>query len=49
MKSTAHLAIGKSINIGGLIFSNIHHDGVMKDVTIDIDGKKILDNGVMLI
>jgi leucyl aminopeptidase (aminopeptidase T) len=49
MKGTAHLAIGKNINIGGQIYSNIHHDGVMKDVTIEIDGIKILKNGIMLI
>ncbi|MFW9822544.1 MAG: aminopeptidase [Candidatus Thorarchaeota archaeon] len=45
MIGTAHLAIGKNINIGGQTFSNIHHDGVMKDVSIEIDGKKILKNG----
>ena len=46
---TAHLAIGKNINIGGHTFSNIHHDGVMKDVSIEIDGKKILNNGNILV
>ncbi len=49
VKGTAHLAIGKNINIGGNIYSNIHHDGVMKDVTIEIDGKKIIDTGNVLI
>ena len=49
MIGTAHLAIGKNINIGGQTFSNIHHDGVMKDVTIEIDEKKILKNGSILV
>jgi leucyl aminopeptidase (aminopeptidase T) len=49
MKGTAHLAIGKNINIGGQIYSNIHHDGVMKDVSIEIDGKKILKDGLILV
>ena len=49
MKGTAHLAVGKNINIGGKIFSNIHHDGVMDKVTIEIDDKKIITDGKFLI
>ena len=49
MIGTAHLAIGKNINIGGQTYSNIHHDGVMKSVTIDIDGEKILKDGTIII
>ncbi|MFX1357796.1 MAG: aminopeptidase [Promethearchaeota archaeon] len=49
MIGTAHLAIGKNINIGGQIYSNIHHDGVMKDVTIEIDREKIIENGNILV
>ncbi len=49
MKGTAHLAVGKNINIGGQTYSNIHHDGVMKEVTIEIDGEKILKDGKVLV
>ncbi len=49
MKGTAHLAIGKNINIGGQTYSNIHHDGVMNMVTIEIDGKLIQKEGKFLI
>jgi leucyl aminopeptidase (aminopeptidase T) len=49
MKGTAHLAVGKNINIGGRTYSNIHHDGVMKEVTIEIDGEKILKDGKVLV
>jgi leucyl aminopeptidase (aminopeptidase T) len=46
---TIHLAIGKSINIGGKVMSNIHHDAVINKATLEIDGRKILDNGKCLI
>lgn len=49
MKGTAHLAIGKNINIGGNTYSNIHHDGVMDKVTIEIDGKLVQKVGKFLI
>lgn len=49
MKGTAHLAIGKNINIGGQTFSKIHHDGVMDAVTIQIDGETIQKEGKFLI
>ncbi|MFW9897822.1 MAG: aminopeptidase [Candidatus Thorarchaeota archaeon] len=49
MKGTAHIAIGKNINIGGNTYSNIHHDGVMKNVTIEIDDHEILKDGRILI
>ncbi len=49
MKGTAHLAVGKNINIGGQTYSDIHHDGVMKEVTIEIDGEKILKDGKVLV
>ncbi|MGQ9720758.1 MAG: aminopeptidase [Candidatus Jordarchaeum sp.] len=46
---TIHLAIGKSINIGGKVMSNIHHDAVINKATLEIDGKKVLDRGKCLI
>jgi leucyl aminopeptidase (aminopeptidase T) len=46
---TIHLAIGKSINIGGKIMSNINHDAVINKATLEIDGRKILDNSKCLI
>ena len=49
MIGTAHLAVGKNINIGGQTYSNIHHDGVMDKVTIEIDGKVIIEDGEILV
>ncbi len=46
---TVHLAVGKSINIGGKVMSNIHHDAVINKATLEIDGRKILDKGKCLI
>jgi leucyl aminopeptidase (aminopeptidase T) len=41
--------VGKNINIGGQTYSDIHHDGVMKEVTIEIDGEKIIKDGKVLV
>ena len=49
MKGTAHLAVGKNINMGGETYSDIHHDGVMKEVTIEIDGETIIKDGNVLV
>lgn len=46
---TVHIAIGKNINIGGNTFSKIHHDAIILDATLEIDGKIILDNGKLTI
>jgi len=49
MMGTAHLAVGKNINIGGQTYSDIHHDGVMDKVTIEIDGNVVIKDGKILV
>lgn len=40
-----HIGIGKNLNFGGVIDSPLHMDLIIKTVTIDIDGKKIMQDG----
>lgn len=40
-----HIGIGKNLNFGGNVDSTLHMDLVMLDVTIDIDGRKIMIDG----
>lgn len=40
-----HIGIGKNLNFGGHVDSSLHMDLVMKNVTIDIDGRKIMVDG----
>lgn len=42
---TAHVAIGTSASLGGIVQASLHYDLIMRNVTIDIDGKVILSNG----
>ena len=43
---TCHIANGSNAWFGGDIHSIIHLDHVLRDVTIIVDGKKIMDDGV---
>ncbi|MEQ6854126.1 hypothetical protein AAHH17_06615 [Lysinibacillus capsici] len=40
-----HIGIGKNLNFGGIIDSPLHLDMVMKEITIEIDGKLIMEKG----
>jgi leucyl aminopeptidase (aminopeptidase T) len=47
---TLHLACGKNTTFeGGRVYSNIHHDAVSGGMTLEIDGKKIIDKGVFML
>ena len=46
---TIHLALGNSLSFGGKVDVPLHVDGVMKNPTVMIDDKKILENGKLLI
>ena len=46
---TAHIAIGTNISNGGRIKAPVHLDGVFTKPTIYVDGKKIIENGKMLV
>lgn len=42
---SVHIGIGTSITLGGTVKAACHYDLIMRDATIDVDGKRILDNG----
>jgi leucyl aminopeptidase (aminopeptidase T) len=44
---TAHLAFGTSASFGGRNVSSIHIDGVMLEPTVELDGQRLLDGGVL--
>ena len=45
----AHLAFGGSVPFGGKVVCDVRVDGIMRDVTIDFDGKVLLERGKLLI
>ncbi|MBI2207919.1 aminopeptidase [Candidatus Woesearchaeota archaeon] len=46
---TCHIALGNNIGFGGKVSVQLHLDGIIKNPTILIDNKKIMDNGKFLI
>jgi|SRR3989338_3596530 len=42
---TCHVALGNNIGFGGKVNVQLHLDGIIKNPTITVDNKKILDNG----
>jgi leucyl aminopeptidase (aminopeptidase T) len=46
---SGHIAIGSNLFGGGNIASNIHLDGIFKNMTLELDGKVILEDGVLKI
>lgn len=46
---TCHIALGNNIHFGGKNDAPIHIDGIMKNPTIEIDGKLIMKRGKLLI
>lgn len=46
---SAHIGIGTSITLGGNIKAACHYDLIMKEATITVDGRKILDHGSVLV
>jgi leucyl aminopeptidase (aminopeptidase T) len=47
--STVHVAVGNNSTIGGVTTVASHHDGVIKDASLEIDGKLVLDEGKLLL
>lgn len=47
--STIHIAFGNNATIGGTNEVASHHDGVVRDATVEIDGEKVLDGGRLLL
>jgi len=46
---TVHIAVGRNNDIGGNTWSHIHKDILMTKPTVELDGKKILESGKLLI
>ena len=46
---TVHIALGNNISLGGKVNVPLHLDGVIKNPTVWIDKKKIMDNGILMI
>jgi len=46
---TVHIGIGTSSHIGGVTKASTHFDALVKNPTLVVDGKKVLENGDVLI
>jgi len=46
---TIHIALGNNVSMGGSINVPIHLDGVIKKPTVFLDGKKLMENGNLLV
>ncbi len=46
---TIHIALGNNMSMGGTVNVPIHLDGIVKDPDVELDGKKIMENGKLLI
>ena len=44
---SCHIGIGTSTNLGGVVKASCHYDLIMKDATINADGKILMENGVV--
>ena len=44
---TAHIALGNSIAYGGTVDAIAHLDCVMKDATLELDGRPVMVAGVL--
>lgn len=46
---TVHIALGNNMSMGGTVNVAIHLDGIIKDPTLELDGKRIMENGRLLV
>jgi len=46
---TVHIAFGDNKSMGGVVESSIHVDGVILKPTLIVDGKKIMEDGRMIL
>ncbi len=46
---TVHIALGNNMSMGGTFDVPIHLDGIIKDPTLELDGKVIMDAGKLLL
>jgi leucyl aminopeptidase (aminopeptidase T) len=46
---TVHIGIGTNVTLGGKVKAAIHYDLIMWQPTIDLDGRIVLEKGVVKI
>ena len=46
---TIHIALGNNMSMGGTVDVPIHLDGIVKDPTVTLDGRIIMDRGKLLV
>ncbi len=46
---TIHIALGNNMSMGGTVDVPIHLDGIIKDPSLELDGKMIMDKGKLLV
>src|SRR5205814_9314839 len=46
-RGTAHIALGNSIAYGGLVNAVAHLDCVMRDATLELDGRAVMIEGAV--
>lgn len=46
---TIHIALGNNVSMGGSVNVPIHLDGIVKEPTVELDGKKIMERGKLLL
>ena len=46
---TAHLAFGTSAGLGGVNVASVHIDGIILRPTVELDGTRVLDGGVLVV
>jgi leucyl aminopeptidase (aminopeptidase T) len=47
-RGTAHVALGNSIAYGGTVDAIAHLDAVMRDATLELDGRPVIVNGQLI-
>jgi hypothetical protein len=46
-RGTAHIALGNSIAYGGVVGAVAHLDCVMRDATLELDGRAVMIEGIV--
>jgi len=46
---TIHIALGNNLSMGGTVDVPVHLDGIVKSPTVELDGRKIMERGMLLV
>ncbi|WP_069758653.1 aminopeptidase [Streptomyces sp. LUP47B] len=47
--NTCHIGVGTSVNLGGTVKASCHYDFILRDPTITVDGRIVMDAGTLLV